>query len=124
MANSQFKSKKSVGGKKYLAMRKKRAMDMAGLPALTQIGKERLKLKRVRGSNQKKSLLSTQKVNVNENGKTLPLNITGVESNPANINYTRRNIITKGSIVKTESGNVKITSRPGQSGALFGVLIK
>jgi small subunit ribosomal protein S8e len=124
MANSQFRSKKKVSGTKYVAMRKKRLSDLAGLPAFTLIGKERLKLKRVKGANQKKSLLSTEKVNVNENGKTVSLKIVSVENNPANINFTRRNIITKGSIVKTEKGNVKITSRPGQSGALFGILVE
>lgn len=104
-------------------MRKKRLSDLAGNPALTQIGKERLKLKRVRGANQKKSLLSTNKVFVSEKGKTITLEIEGVENNPANKNFTRRNIITKGAIVKTSKGKVQITSRPGQSGTLFGVLI-
>ena len=47
--------------------------------------------------------------------------IENVISNPANINFTRRNIITKGCICKTDKGDVKITSRPGQSGNLQGV---
>lgn len=124
MASSQFRSKKQVSGKRYVTIRKKRAQDLAGIPALTSIDKIRLKLKRVAGGNQKKSLLSTDKVCVTEAGKTKVLNIIGVENNPANINFTRRNIVTKGAIVKTEKGNVKITSRPGQSGTLFGILIK
>ena len=55
--------------------------------------------------------------------KTTKLKIEAVENNPANKNYTRRNIITKGTIVKTEKGNVRITSRPGQVGLLFGVFL-
>ena len=123
MANSQFKSRKKVTGKKYVEFRKKRAMDAEGTSALTNIGKQRVKLKRTRGGNTKKSLLSTDFVNVFENGKTTKLQILSVVDNPANINWTRRNIISKGSIVKTEKGDVKITSRPGQTGTLFGVFI-
>jgi len=33
-------------------------------------------------------------------------------------------ILTKGAIVETELGKVKITSRPGQDGVLNGVLIQ
>ena len=47
---------------------------------------------------------------------------TVVES-PANRNFVRRNIITKGSVVETSLGKVKITSRPGQEGTLNGVLV-
>jgi small subunit ribosomal protein S8e len=35
----------------------------------------------------------------------------------------RRNIITKGAVVDTDIGHVKITSRPGQSGALNGIKV-
>lgn len=123
MARSQFRSKRSVSGSKYLSFRKKRLSELGSEPTLTQIGKSRLKIKRVRGGNFKKSLLSNEMVNVNDGAKTLKLKIESVVNNPANVNYTRRNIITKGCIVKTEKGDVKITSRPGQNGVLFGKLI-
>ena len=124
MARSQFKSRRLVSGKKYIPLRKKRLCELAGLTTETLIGKLRVKVKRVQGGNTKSSLLSHDTVCVNDNGKTTKLKIVGVEENPANVNYTRRNIITKGAIVKTDKGNVKITSRPGQTGTLFGVLIK
>lgn len=124
MARSQFRSNRRVSGKKYNDIRKARAMDMAGIPAFTAIGKERLKIKRVRGGNSKKQLLSAQSVFVTVNGKVEKYEISTVEVNPANINFTRRNVITKGTIVKTNKGSVKITSRPGQTGTLFGVLVE
>ena len=124
MARSQFRSNRKVSGTKYSDVRKKRAMDMAGIPALTAIGKERLKVKRVRGGNTKKQLLSTQIVYVTIKDKVEKLDILSVENNPANINFTRRNVITKGTIIKTNKGSVKITSRPGQTGSLFGVLVQ
>ncbi|MCA9495447.1 MAG: 30S ribosomal protein S8e [Nanoarchaeota archaeon] len=123
MAISQLKSKRKVSGKKYISFRKKRLGDLGGVSTLTQIGSSRTKIKRVKGGNIKKSLLSNEFVCVNDGKKTTKLNILGVENNPANVNYTRRNIITKGAIVKTEKGDVRITSRPGQSGVLFGVFL-
>ncbi len=121
MAISQFKSKKSISGRKYILFRKTRACDLGRTPVLTHIGKFRLQLKRIKGGNQKKSLLSHDFVNVVSGKKTIKLKILSVTTNPANVNYTRRNIITKGAIIKTEKGEVKITSRPGQSGSLFGI---
>jgi len=47
-----------------------------------------------------------------------------VVSSEANRHFVRRNIITKGAIVRTEAGDAKITSRPGQEGAINAVLIK
>jgi small subunit ribosomal protein S8e len=123
MAKSQFKSKKKVSGKKYVAFRKKRSMDLQGVSALTNIGKNRIKIKRARGGNNKQSLLSTENVFVFNKDKTIKLKILSVVNNPANINWTRRNIISKGSVVKTEKGDVKITSRPGQTGTLYGIFV-
>jgi len=123
MARSQFRSKKTTTGKKYLNLRKKRQCELSGLSAETHIGGKRIKVKRVRGGNIKTAVLSQDEVIVNNKGKTEKLKIIGVTENPANVNYTRRNIITKGAVIKTDKGNVKITSRPGQSGTLFGILI-
>ncbi len=123
MAQSQFRSFRKVSGTKYTRVRKKRTCDLGGIPAHTQIGDRKEKLKRVRGGNQKKSLLRTDIVLVNDGAKVSKLTIQGVNENPANIHYTRRNVITKGAVVKTEKGDVVITSRPGQTGALFGKLL-
>ena len=46
-----------------------------------------------------------------------------VVENKANVNFVRRNIITKGSVVNTKLGKVRVTSRPGQEGFVNGVLI-
>ena len=123
MAQTHFRSKRKVSGKKYISFRKKRLSDLGGSSAQTHIGNRKEKIKRGRGGNIKKSLLRTEYVIVNNGAKAEKLKIDGVSHNPANIHYTRRNIITKGSVVKTQKGEVRITSRPGQNGALFGVLI-
>ena len=52
-------------------------------------------------------------------GKAKKATIKTVTENPANIHYVRRNILTKGAVVDTDLGQVRVTSRPGQSGS-FG----
>jgi len=56
--------------------------------------------------------------------KIRKLKIITVEKNPANPHYVRMNVITKGAIVKTEIGSVRVTSKPGQHGVVNGVLIE
>ncbi len=120
MARTHFRSVRKVSGKKYTNLRKKRLSDMAGNPTLTQMGVQKVKVKRGTGGNTKASLLRTELVLVNTKGKVEKIKIETVVANPANLNYQRRNIITKGAIVKTSKGNVRITSRPGQDGTIFG----
>jgi small subunit ribosomal protein S8e len=49
--------------------------------------------------------------------------ITTIVENTANRHFVRRNILTKGAIVETGKGKVKITSRPGQAGSLSGIRV-
>ena len=46
-----------------------------------------------------------------------------VGDNPANRDFARRKIITKGAIIKTKRGNARVTSRPGQNGTVDAVLV-
>ena len=52
------------------------------------------------------------------------MKIISVVENPANRQYVRRNIVTKGAIVQTEIGKALVTSRPGQDGIVNAVLLK
>lgn len=124
MAKSQFRSKKKISGKKYIPFRKKRLCELAGNPTLSTIGVKKTKVRRVKGANRKTSILSSEIVNVSTKGKIEKLKILSVVENPSNVNYTRRNIITKGCIIKTEKGNVKITSKPGQVATLNGIFLE
>ena len=56
-------------------------------------------------------------------GKTAISKILEVVENSAYPNYLRQNIITKGSIISTEKGNARVTSRPGQHGMVNAVLM-
>ena len=44
--------------------------------------------------------------------------------NHADPNYVRRNILTRGAIIKTDIGNARILNRPGQSGVVNAILIE
>ena len=116
--------RKSTGGR-YRFPEKKKLANMGSLPALTKVGERKAKAKREMGGNSKTTLLSINKINV-INPKTKKSQVTEVVTvveSPANRNFIRRNIITKGTVLDTKLGKVRVTSRPGQEGTLNGVLI-
>lgn len=125
MARTQYRSKRKVTGGLYKNYRKKRKFELVSNATLTKVGKLKIKKERIIGGNIKFRLLVADIVNVyNPNTKKYEkANIKTVIDNPANQHYVRRNIITKGAIVDTDKGKVRITSRPGQEGSLNGVLI-
>jgi len=59
-----------------------------------------------------------------KNGESKKVRIASVIENGANPNYVRRNLLTKGAIIKTEIGNARIMSRPGQDGVINAVLLE
>jgi small subunit ribosomal protein S8e len=124
MAITQHRSKRKASGGKYHSSRQKRVYEIGNHPILTQIGETKSKTIRGVGANTKQKLMRSDSVNVMEKGKAKSVKITTVLENPANSNFTRRNIITKGTVVDTEDGKVKITSRPGQHGTLNGIKVK
>ena len=69
---------------------------------------------------------SGYEINVNnpKEGKTVRATINGVIENDADPNYVRRNIVTKGAVVDTDIGRVRVTSRPGMHGVVSGVLLE
>jgi small subunit ribosomal protein S8e len=64
-------------------------------------------------------------VNVSDpaTGKTEKMEILRVVRNPANVDYNRRGVITKGTIIETERGIARVTSRPGQQGLINATLM-
>ena len=126
MARSQARSKRKFTGKKYKHFRKKRKRELERPTINTTIGEEKKKKQRVLGGNTKLKLFSSQFINVTDpnTNKTSRVRILDFESNDASKDLNRRHILTKGAVVETELGNAKITSRPGQHGALNGVLLQ
>ncbi|HID17516.1 TPA: 30S ribosomal protein S8e [Candidatus Bathyarchaeota archaeon] len=117
--------RKRSGGKRK-AYRKKRAYEMGREPTETKLGEKRLKLQRCRGGNVKIKALAYDTVNVADpkTGKVQLVKIRSVIANPANRDYERRGILTKGAVVETELGLAKVTSRPGQHGMINAILLE
>ncbi len=73
----------------------------------------------------KTRLLSATHANLSNpsNGKTERVKILRVVKNPANVDYDRRGVITKGTIIETQLGTARVISRPGQNGVVNAILI-
>ena len=125
MAIKQGRPKRTVTGARYIAFRKFRKSEMGRTPALTHIGATKSRVVRVRAGDVKVKVMRAEFANVldQKSKKFAKAKIVSVIDNPASRNFTRRNIITKGTIIDTEKGKAKVTSRPGQDGMVNAVLI-
>ncbi len=115
--------RKRTGGK-YLKRRKKKKYERAGQKKIVKLGEEKRKTIKGRGGNKKTFLLKGRFINVKIDDKKKKLEITDVLETPSNRFLARQNIITKGTLVKTKVGKVKITNRPTQEGNINGILIE
>jgi small subunit ribosomal protein S8e len=120
-----MKKGKKVSGGKYISSRKKKKYEMKGQKRNIKIGNEKKKSKRVRGGSKKTFLLTAKFVNIQTGKKqNKKIEIKNVLETPSNKFLARQNIITKGAILETEIGKVKVTNRPTQEGTINGILIK
>jgi len=83
---------------------------------------------KTRGGGSKVKISKATTILISQAGKTLKGKIVDVSENTANKQFVRQKVITKGAVVKiTIDGKehlAKVTSRPGQSGQISGVLVK
>ncbi len=112
-----------TGGKKRKAADKK--LYLAGGPfTATKLGeKEVKKLVAGRGSTFKIKLKQAVFVSVLTKDGMKKAKMLNVVETPDNRHHARQNIVTKGAIVATELGKVKVTNRVGQDGVVNGVLV-
>ncbi|RJQ15845.1 30S ribosomal protein S8e [Candidatus Woesearchaeota archaeon] len=127
MAIIQARSRRKPSGGRYKAKLIKKKKHLLGrTPALTKLDERKAHQIRVRGGHAKFKLILANKINVYD-PKTKKHSVEDIETikeNTANSQFVRRNIMTKGAIVQTKKGKVKITSRPGQDAGLSGVLVE
>lgn len=119
----QGRSKRKRTGGRLRPFRNKKRYQLGREPAETTVGEPRFQVIDSRGNGTKTRVLSTNVANVSVDGETVEAEITNVVDNPANINYIRRNIITKGAIIETSEGQARVTSRPGQTGQVNAVTV-
>ena len=120
------RSRKKLSGGLIRQAASKKKRDMGRYPAETHIGTRKLKNIRTRGGNSKYRVLTDEFANVLDQatGISQKSKILNVLENRANREYARRRIITKGCVLDTELGKVRVTSRPGQHGIISGVLVE
>lgn len=126
MALTSHRSKRKVTGGRYKEYRKKRVFELRSPAVLTRLDEKKVKTIRGVGGNTKQKILSANIIHVFDptTKKYFHETIKTIVENTANRHFVRRNIMTKGAIVETAKGKVKVTSRPGQVGVLQGVLVK
>lgn len=118
-------SKRSgTGGKRTKSSDKR--LSLAGGPfTATKVSKKDVrKLVRGMGATYKVKLKHAAFANVlQKDGKMKKAAIKSVAETPDNRHHARQNIITKGAILDTEVGKVKVTNRVGQDGVVNAVAV-
>lgn len=111
------------GGKNKKKMDKKLYL-VGGSFTATKVGEKDVRvLVRTRGNEMKVRLKKAGTANVVTKEGIKKVLIKSVLETPDNRHHARQNIITKGAIIETEIGKVKVTNRVGQDGVVNGVLL-
>jgi small subunit ribosomal protein S8e len=113
-----------TGGKRKKASDKRLSL-WGGVFTATKVGKKDIrKLIFGMGNTLKVKLKHAQFANVKmKDGKMKKASIKSVTETPDNRHHARQNIITKGAILDTEVGKVKVTNRVGQDGVVNGIAV-
>ncbi|MDG6909622.1 MAG: 30S ribosomal protein S8e [Nitrososphaerota archaeon] len=76
-----------------------------------------------RGGRRTSAVITADYANVSDSsGKGTKAKILRVKKSPANRDYERRGVITKGAVLETEKGEAVVTSRPAADGVVNAVL--
>jgi len=123
--HSDLHKRKRTGGKSH-PYRGRRKYERGGYPVETQVGDRAIRVERVRGGNVKIRVIRDDTVNLSipSSGKTVKCKILRVVKNPSNKDYDRRGVITKGTIIETEHGLARVTSKLSSDGVVNAVLIE
>jgi len=116
--------KKPSGGRKRV-YRMKRRFERGSFAAETTLDELKKKTSRRHGGNLKARLLGITHANVSDPStkRIEKTKILRVIKNPANVDYDRRRVITRGTIIETQLGTARVTSRPGQNGLVNAILV-
>lgn len=124
MAVSHRQSGRKKTGGRTRSYRKSRKYDLGSDFSRPVLGEQRIEKRRSRGGNQKQVVKEAEKVNLAVDGDVEQADIESVLENPANPNYVRQSLLTKGTVIQTSKGKARITSRPGQEGVVNAELVE
>jgi small subunit ribosomal protein S8e len=116
--------RKSTGGRSRPS-RGRRAYERDGYSIEPLVGEMQTRTSRRRGGRVSTGIVYTDVANVSDSkGKATKSKILRVKKSPANRDYERRGVITKGAVIETEAGEAVVTSRPSDDGVVNAVLTK
>ncbi|NAL76869.1 30S ribosomal protein S8e [Nitrososphaera sp. AFS] len=119
-------AKRKPSGGRRIASRSRRSFEIDRYPNEASLGTTTTVTRRTRGNDIKASLKTAETVNVTNpaSRRTTKLLIKNVIKNPANKDYERRGVISKGALLETDQGMARVVSRPGQDGSVNAVLVQ
>lgn len=114
--------RKSTGGRSK-ANRGRRAYEKDGYAIEPLVGAASRRPIRRRGGHTTAGAIFADYANVSDSsGKATKSKIVRVKKSPANRDYERRGVITRGAVLETEAGEAVVTSRPTADGVVNAVL--
>jgi small subunit ribosomal protein S8e len=112
------------GGKRRMAS-DKRLAQYGGFFSKTKLGaKGATSPRKMKGGKTRAAAKTALHANVADGKTVKKAKITEVVESMADRHHARENIITKGTIIMTDLGKCRVTSRPGQHGAVNAVLLE
>lgn len=123
MAIRHDRGRRKATGGRFRKNRKSRKYDAGGEFTATTLGEHEVRKQDARGNTKKNRVKRTQQVSLSVDGEAKQVDIEAVLENPANPDYVRRDILTKGTRIETGEGTAVVTSRPGQDGTVNAVLV-
>jgi small subunit ribosomal protein S8e len=116
-------AKRRATGGRTKPSRGRRAHERDGYAIEPLVGATAKRLSRRRGGTISAGLVYSDVANVSDkSGKTVKAKILRVKKSPANRDYERRGVITRGSLLETEAGEAVVTSRPTDDGVVNATL--
>ena len=116
-------SKRKPTGGRSRPSRGRRAFERDGYAIEPLVGPVARRPSRRRGGATSAGIVFADVANVSDpSGKTTKSKILRVKKSPANRDYERRGVITRGAVIETEAGEAVVTSRPTDDGVVNAVL--
>ncbi len=123
-ALENLRKRKSTGGRTR-PLRGRRAYERDGFAIEPLVGPSSARVSRLRGGSRSSGVVTAEIANVSDHaGKTVKSKILRVKKSPANRDYERRGVITRGAVIDTEAGEAVVTSKPTDDGVVNAVLTK
>ncbi len=123
--HGRSKTVKRGTGKPRTEQNKKKRRFVGGPHPLPKVGTvDRRKTIAGRGSTCKQKALTLAFANVRTRQGMKKVKVLNVLETPSNRHYARKNALTKGTIVQSEIGKIRVTNRVGQDGVINAILIE